>query len=86
MNRRDVLKAKAARTNDPTDWANFKVLRNRKNNDIKNPKKAYFNTALNNSTNNSRRMWKIINDITNRKCNKAAINEVELEGSIQDQL
>ena len=41
MFRRDCLKIKALRTGDPSDWNNFKKLRNEVNNAIKNVKKSY---------------------------------------------
>ena len=39
--RRDRLKIKALRTGDPSDWINFKKLRNEVNSAIENVKKAY---------------------------------------------
>ena len=40
MYRRDRLKIETLRTGDPSDWRNFKKLRNEVNNSIKNVKKS----------------------------------------------
>ena len=40
--RRDRLKIKALWTSDPSDWSNFKKLRNEVNNSIKNVKRSYY--------------------------------------------
>ena len=81
MYRRDRLKIKALRTRDPSDWNNFWKLRNEVNNAIKNVKKSYYKTfeAYNG---NSRKTWETINEVTRHKSDKAAINELELRGTI----
>ena len=81
MYRRDRLKIKALRTGDPSDWNNFKRLRNEVNNAIKNVKKSYYYKTFEVYNGNSRKTWETINEVTRRKSDKAEINELELNGT-----
>ena len=81
MYRRDRLKIKALRTGDPSDWNNFKRLRNEVNNAIKNVKKSYYYKTFEVYNGNSRKTWETINEVTRRKSDKAVINELELNGT-----
>ena len=81
MCRRDCLKIKALRTGDPSDWNNFKKLRNEVNNAIKNVKKSYYYKTFKAYNGNSLKTWETINEVTRRKADKAAINELELHGT-----
>ena len=80
MYRRDRLKIKALRTGDPSDWSNFKKLRNEVNKSTKNVKKFYYYKAFETYNGNSRKTWETISEVTRRKSDKAAINELELNG------
>ena len=80
MYREDRLKIKALQTGDLTDGSNFKKLRNKVNNSIKKVKKSYYNT-FESYNGNSRKTWETINEVTCRKSDKAAINELELNGA-----
>jgi len=66
------------RTVDPSDWSNFKKLRNEVNNSIKNVKKSYYYKTCGTYDGNSRKTWETINEVTRRKSDKAAVNELEL--------
>ena len=66
---------------DPSDWNNFKKLRNEVNNAIKNVKKSYYYKTFEAYNGNSRKTWETINEVTRRKSDKAAINELELNGT-----
>jgi len=80
MYRRDCLKIKALRTGNPSDWNNFMKLRNEVNNEIKNVKKSYYYETFEAYNGNSRKTWETINEVTRRKSDKTAINELELNG------
>ena len=71
MYRRDRLKIKALWIGDPSDWSNFKKLRNEVNNSIKKTFETY--------NGNSCKTWETINEVTRRKSDKAAINKLELK-------
>ena len=71
MYRRDRLKIKALRTGDPSDWNNFKRLRNEVNNAIKNVKKSYYYKTFEVYNGNSRKTWETINEVTRRKSDKS---------------
>lgn len=47
MHRRDVLKIKAIRSNEQSDWRAFKICSNNVNNEIKLAKQRYYNEAFN---------------------------------------
>ena len=81
MYRRNRFKMKALRTGDPSDWNNFKKLRNEVNTAIKNVKKAYYYKTFEAYNGNSRKTWETINKVTHRKSDKAVINELELHGT-----
>ena len=74
--RRDRLKIKALRTGDPSDWINFKKLRNEVYNAIKTVKKSYCYKTFETYNGNSRETWETINEVTLRKSGKAGINEL----------
>ena len=63
MYRRDRLKIKALRTGDPSDWNNFKKLRNEVNNEIKNVKRSYYSETFEAYNGNSRKTWETINEV-----------------------
>ena len=44
--KRDLLKSKAASTNDPLSWERFKRARNHTNNDVRKAKRKYFNKGI----------------------------------------
>ena len=76
MHQRDSLKLKAICSNDPNVWLDFKKKRNTVNNEIKKAKKAYYLNEFRESTGNSKKTWKIINELTSRKHNNPQIKEI----------
>ena len=52
MHNRDILKIKASKTNDPTDWALFKKQRNIVNKQIRSAKQVYYLNSFNMHTSN----------------------------------
>ena len=55
-------------------------MRNEVNNSIKNVKKSYYYKTFETYNGNSRKTWETINEVTRRKSDKAAVNELELNG------
>ena len=80
MNYRDRLKRKAIKTNDPSIWNQFRMVRNQVNQEIKIAKQAYYKNAFSNCSGDQRKTWKIINELTARRSNKTVINEIEYNG------
>ena len=54
IHNRDFLKKKAASTNDPLVWKQFKDARNKTNNSIKKAKRKYFSEKLDANKGNPR--------------------------------
>ena len=73
MYRRDRVKIKALRTGDPSDCSNFS--------NIKNVKRSYYYKTFETYNGNSRKTWETINEVTRRKSDKAAVNELEFNGA-----
>ena len=78
----DSLMLKAIRSNDPNVWLDFKKKRNTVNNEIKKAKKAYYLKEFCENAGNSKKTWKIINELTSRKHNNPQIKEISLNGSV----
>ena len=82
MHQRDSLKLKAIRSNDPNVWLDFKKKRNIVKNEIKKAKKAYYLKEFCENAGNSKKTWKIINELTSRKHDNPQIKEISLNGSV----
>ena len=61
MRTRDFLKKKAASTNDPSIWKQFKDARNKANNSVKKAKHKYFSDNLDAYKSDPRKTWGLIN-------------------------
>ena len=70
MRKRDLLKSKAASTNDFLSWERYKRARNHTNNDIRKAKRKYFNDNLDRNKQNPKATWTLINDLYSRKLDK----------------
>ena len=81
MHQGDSLKLKAIRS-IPNVWLDFKKKRNIVNNEIKKAKKAYYLKEFCENAGNSKKTWKIINELTSRKHNNPQIKEISLNGSV----
>ncbi len=76
MNYRDTLKKKAVKTKSSLFHEAYEKARNDVNRLIKNTKATYFQEVIGNSKNNSKEMWKNINQLigkTSKTTNVAAI-------------
>ena len=77
MRDRDAAKRKAI-----ADWAKYKKMRNKINNNIKTSKASYYSNAFSQSKGNSRITWQTINELTSRLTNNTTMKELKLNGSI----
>ena len=72
IRKRDFLKKKAISSNNSATWDQFKRARNQANNAVKFAKKRYVSDNLNANKGNSRKTWKVINELTSRNSGKSA--------------
>ena len=72
IRKRDFLKKKAISSNNSATWDQFKRARNQANNAVKLAKKRYVSDNLNANKGNSRKTWKVINELTSRNSGKSA--------------
>ena len=59
----DRLKSIANKTNNPTDWLNYKNAKNLTNNEIKKIKAVFYKDHFRNNSGNQQELWKTINDL-----------------------
>ena len=75
------MKIKQAKiNNDEATWKLFKAARNEANNAIQTAKRKYFKTNLDSSKKDPKKTWKLINDLTSRKCKTNNILEINHAG------
>lgn len=80
MHDRDILKLKASKSKDASDWLRFKQSRNQLNIDIRLAKETYYKDALHENEGDSRQTWRIVNELTSRKTANLNIKEIQNEG------
>ena len=80
MHERNIAKIKAVRSNNSSDWRNFKRTRNTVNSEIKLAKESYLIKMHLSNSGDSRKIWQTINELTARKQNKTEIKEIKLDG------
>ena len=73
IHKRDYLLQKAKLIHDEMTWRSFRVARNEANNKIKQAKPNYFKTNLEQSKNNPKKTWKLINEVSSRQGNKSKL-------------
>ena len=78
MRDHNVVKRKAIKCNNPQDWAIYKRLHNRINEEVKSTKASYYARAFIQSNDNSRKTWQLINELTSRHKNNASVKELKL--------
>ena len=66
IRKRNFLKKKAASTNDPSIWKQFKDARNKANNSVKKAKRKYFSENLDANKSDPRKTWRLINELQSR--------------------
>jgi len=71
MHDRDILKLKASKSKDASDWLRLKQCRNQLNIDIKLAKETYYKDALHENEGDSRQTWRIVNELISRKTAKS---------------
>jgi len=74
---RDHYFKKAHKTNDPDDWKNAKMYRNKVNNMNKYLKKNYCCQAINENVNDSKKLWSTIKKLIPK--NKSSIHSVKCD-------
>ena len=77
IHKRDFLKKKATSTNDPLIWKEFKDARNRVNNSIKKAKRKYFSEKLDASKCDTRKTWRLINELQSRQCKSTKVSQIK---------
>ena len=77
MRRRDFLKEKAACTNDPSIWKQFKDAINKANNSVKKAKRKYFSDNLGAYKTDPRKTWRLINELQFRQSKSTKVSQVK---------
>ena len=75
MHKRDLLKMKASRSKDSSDWHMFKALRNQVNFEIKQAKVSFYRDALDSNT------WRIINQLRSKTSKCSSVKEIVHNGT-----
>ena len=60
----------------------YRILRNRVNNSVESAKKSYFQNLITTCNNNSKKTWKILNNILNRNGNTHKFSSLISNGSV----
>ena len=85
MHKRDILKLKAIRSENPSDWREFRKHRNFVNSQVRITKQSYYNNAFQENKGKMRNSWRVINELTFRKVKNSSIKEIKLnDKSIHD--
>ena len=70
-------KKKAASTNDPSIWKQFKDARNKANNSVKKAKRKYFSENLDANKSDPRKTWRLINELQSRQSKSTKVSQVK---------
>jgi predicted Holliday junction resolvase-like endonuclease len=82
MNCRDTLKKKAVKTKSSCFHEAYKTARNDVNRLIKNTKASYFQGVISNSKNNSKEMWRNINQLIGKTSKTTNVTSVKSNDQI----
>ena len=77
IHKRDFLKKKAASTNDPSIWKQFKDARNKANNSVKKAKRKYFSENLDGNKSDPLKTWPLINELQSRQSKSTKVSQVK---------
>ena len=77
IRKRDFLKNKAASTNDPSIWKQFKDARNKANNSVKKAKRKYFSENLDANKSDPRNTWRLINELQSQQSKSTKVSRVK---------
>lgn len=80
MHDRNISKIRACKSKDPNDWRQYKIQRNKVNNDIRSAKQAYYRKSFNEYRGDSRKTWQTINEIISRKSRKIPVTSLNVDG------
>ena len=72
--RRNYLKRKAQLSKDPNDWKQAKAMRNQVNSLNRRFKKEHFRKVVEENTNNTRKVWKILRDHGGLNSKKSSVD------------
>ena len=75
---RDLHKKRHTRLHDPSDWLNYKQLRNEVTLELKAKRKSYFSQELEESQCNIKETWKVLNTVMGRKSKTTVINSLDV--------
>ena len=78
---RDFLKKKSVKTGSANFYNAYKEARNELNSLIKSAKARYYNDALN-QCKKTQKLWKTINQLTNKKSKTTNINELVIDQKV----
>ena len=84
MHTRDILKIKAIMLNAPTDWMLYKRQRNLTNKEIRLTKQGYYQNSFKEHTDDSRKTWQTINELTAGKSGKTSVTSLKVIKWIDD--
>ena len=73
MRQRDYHHKKAINSNNPADWSDYKLLRNKVNSSIRRAKENYYKSQLNENQSNPKGIWKILKKLIPKSNNSASI-------------
>lgn len=81
IKRKDRLYHSFLVTRNPNDYVVFKQFRNKLNNELRKAKRDYYSVIFAESRNNSKLIWRAINEVINHRnvCND--IGELIIDGS-----
>ena len=81
--KQDLIKKRAISSDNLATWDQFKRARNQANDTVKLAKKHYVSDNLNANKDNSRKTWKVINELTSHNSGKSAnILEIKVDHRI----
>ena len=77
IHERDFLKKKAASTNGPSIWKQFKDARNTANNSVKKAKRKCFSENLDTNKSDPRKTRRLINELQSRQSKSTKVSQVK---------
>ena len=82
MNRRDYLKKKAIKANSTACHNAYKSLRNEINKKIMYAKRDYYTNCVDRNRNNTKQMWKHINQLFNKNSRSTNISVLQIDEQV----
>jgi hypothetical protein len=84
--RKNNLKRKACKTNNPSDWESYRIEKNQYNRLIKNTVKTYYTDEISNNKGNIKNTWKSINKLISKQSKTSHVGHIRNENNeeVQD--